>query len=43
VLFLPNGILGGVTELVNTKRCQRWFGWLTSPAWFAGFSRRTTS
>jgi branched-chain amino acid transport system permease protein len=30
VLFLPNGILGGLSELVNTERGQRWFGWLTS-------------
>ena len=30
VLFLPNGILGGLAELVNTERGRRWFGWLTS-------------
>ena len=30
VLFLPNGILGGLAQLVNTERGQRWFGWLTS-------------
>jgi branched-chain amino acid transport system permease protein len=30
VLFLPNGILGGLAQLVNSKRGQRWFGWLTS-------------
>ena len=31
VLFLPNGILGGLAQLMNTERGQRWFGWLTSP------------
>ena len=31
VLFLPNGILGGLAQLVNSERGQRWFGWLTSP------------
>jgi branched-chain amino acid transport system permease protein len=30
VLFLPNGILGGLAQLMNTERGQRWFGWLTS-------------
>jgi branched-chain amino acid transport system permease protein len=30
VLFLPNGILGGIAEFVNAERGQRWFGWLTS-------------
>jgi branched-chain amino acid transport system permease protein len=33
VLFLPNGILGGLSELVATERGQRWFGWLTSSSW----------
>ena len=33
VLFLPNGILGGLSEMVNTERGQRWFGWFTSPSW----------
>jgi branched-chain amino acid transport system permease protein len=33
VLFLPNGILGGLSELVNTERGQRWFGWFTSSSW----------
>jgi branched-chain amino acid transport system permease protein len=33
VLFLPNGILGGLSEMVNTERWQRWFGWLTSSSW----------
>ncbi len=33
VLFLPNGILGGLSEMVNTERGQRWFGWLTSSSW----------
>ena len=32
VLFLPNGILGGLAQLVDTERGQRWFGWLTSPS-----------
>jgi branched-chain amino acid transport system permease protein len=32
VLFLPNGILGGLAQLVGCERGQRWFGWLTS-AW----------
>jgi branched-chain amino acid transport system permease protein len=31
VLFLPGGILGGLTELVNSKRGQRWLGWLMLP------------
>jgi len=31
VLFLPGGILGGLTELVNSKRGQRWLGWLIQP------------
>src|ERR1051326_2966286 len=31
VLFLPNGILGGITQLINTARGQRWFGWLVAP------------
>jgi branched-chain amino acid transport system permease protein len=31
VLFLPNGILGGLAELIYSERGQRWFGWLTSP------------
>ena len=31
VLFLPNGILGGLAQIVNSERGQRWFGWLTSP------------
>jgi branched-chain amino acid transport system permease protein len=30
VLFLPNGILGGLAQLVGTERGQRWLGWLTS-------------
>jgi branched-chain amino acid transport system permease protein len=30
VLFLPNGILGGLVQLVGSERGQRWFGWLTS-------------
>jgi branched-chain amino acid transport system permease protein len=30
VLFLPNGILGGLARLIDTERGQRWFGWLTS-------------
>jgi branched-chain amino acid transport system permease protein len=30
VLFLPNGVLGGLTRLADTERGQRWFGWLTS-------------
>jgi len=33
VLFLPNGILGGIAQLVDTERGRRWFGWLTSPPW----------
>jgi len=33
VLFLPNGILGGLSEMVNTERAQRWFGWLASSSW----------
>ena len=40
VLFLPNGILGGVSQLVNTERGQRWFGWLTlPPAWLPSWRR----
>ena len=31
VLFLPNGILGGITQLINTARGRRWFGWLVAP------------
>ena len=31
VLFLPNGILGGIAQLINTERGHRWFGWATSP------------
>jgi branched-chain amino acid transport system permease protein len=31
VLFLPGGILGGLSELVSSERRQRWFHWLTSP------------
>jgi branched-chain amino acid transport system permease protein len=31
VLFLPNGILGGIAQLVDTARGRHWFGWLTSP------------
>jgi hypothetical protein len=30
VLFLPNGILGGLAQIAATQRGQRWFGWLTS-------------
>jgi branched-chain amino acid transport system permease protein len=30
VLFLPNGILGGLAQIVVSARGQRWFGWLTS-------------
>lgn len=33
VLFLPNGILGGLSEMVKTERGQSWFGWLTSSSW----------
>jgi branched-chain amino acid transport system permease protein len=33
VLFLPNGILGGLSQMVNTEWGQRWFGWLTSSSW----------
>ncbi len=29
VLFLPNGILGGLAQLAATERGKRWFGWLT--------------
>ena len=37
VLFLPNGILGGIAKLIDTERGQRWFGWATSPpSWFRG-------
>lgn len=39
VLFLPNGILGGLADLMNTVRGQRWFGWLTSPPSFLNFRR----
>ncbi|MEI4927071.1 hypothetical protein Q8G50_31645, partial [Klebsiella pneumoniae] len=31
VLFLPNGILGGLAQLIGTERGQRWFGWLIAP------------
>jgi len=30
VLFLPNGILGGLALLAATERGQRWLGWLTA-------------
>ena len=33
VLFLPNGILGGLARIAGTERGQRWLGWLTSPPW----------
>jgi len=33
VLFLPNGILGGIAQLIDTARGRRWFGWLVSPPW----------
>jgi branched-chain amino acid transport system permease protein len=36
VLFLPNGILGGVAQFVNTERGQRWLGWLTAPLPWGG-------
>jgi branched-chain amino acid transport system permease protein len=40
VLFLPNGILGGVAQLINTERGQRWFGWATSPpTWMSSWMR----
>ena len=31
VLFLPNGILGGLSQIAASERGQRWVGWLTSP------------
>jgi branched-chain amino acid transport system permease protein len=31
VLFLPNGILGGLAQLIDTARGRRWFGWLIAP------------
>ena len=40
VLFLPNGILGGLSRLMNTGRGQRWFGWLTSPPTWLRFRKR---
>ena len=40
VLFLPNGILGGLAQIAGTERGRRWLGWLTSPAWRAKTSRR---
>src|SRR6185369_8752350 len=40
VLFLPNGILGGIAKLINTESGQRWFGWLTSPPWISKYWRR---
>jgi branched-chain amino acid transport system permease protein len=42
VLFLPNGILGGIAQLIDTARGRRWFGWLIAPLsslWSGG--RRT--
>jgi branched-chain amino acid transport system permease protein len=42
VLFLPNGILGGLAQLMDTERGRRWFGWLIAPLsslWSGG--RRT--
>jgi branched-chain amino acid transport system permease protein len=30
VLFLPNGILGGLAQMIGSERGQRWLGWLTS-------------
>jgi branched-chain amino acid transport system permease protein len=29
VLFLPNGILGGLAQITATERGRRWLGWLT--------------
>ncbi len=31
VLFLPNGILGGLAQLIGSERGQRWFGWIVAP------------
>ena len=31
VLFLPGGILGGLTQLVGTRFGQPWLGWLMLP------------
>jgi branched-chain amino acid transport system permease protein len=31
VLFLPNGILGGLAQIAGSERGQRWLGWLTAP------------
>jgi branched-chain amino acid transport system permease protein len=39
VLFLPNGILGGLAQIAGTERGERWLGWLTSPAWSGRIGR----
>jgi branched-chain amino acid transport system permease protein len=31
VLFLPNGILGGLAQLIDSERGRRWIGWITAP------------
>jgi len=37
VLFLPNGILGGLARLAETERGRRWLGPLTAPSWRGKF------
>jgi branched-chain amino acid transport system permease protein len=31
VLFLPNGILGGLAQLIGSERGRRWLGWIAAP------------
>ena len=31
VLFLPNGILGGLAQVIGSGRGQRWLGWIVAP------------
>jgi branched-chain amino acid transport system permease protein len=31
VLFLPNGILGGIAQLIGSNRGRRWLGWTMAP------------
>jgi branched-chain amino acid transport system permease protein len=33
VLFLPNGILGGLAQIAGSTRGQRWLGWLIASPW----------
>jgi branched-chain amino acid transport system permease protein len=37
VLFLPNGILGGLAQIAATERGERWLGFLTSSSWLSSW------